>query len=171
MSKKHSEAMKKRWADPAYRAQKLAEMSTPEFHARKSEAIRAYWATDPPHHMLGRERRETLKATTVVTTRDIIWASGFLEGEGTFYNSAGAARRRLGTSYVSVYQVNKEPVERLLTIFGGSLSLRAARGVRMKPTWVWRASGSRARGIVLTVFPLMSQKRQGQIREALNCGR
>lgn len=165
MSTKHSEAMRKRWQDPEYRAAKLAQMRSPEFERRKQEAVRRHWDTrTAPHHQLGAEHPGTAKATVHPTGRDIAWAAGFLEGEGSFYRSSKTAK---GTAYVVAYQNNPEPVNRMLALFGGSLAQRAPR--RRCPTgaWVWRASGARARGVCMTMYPLMSEKRRGQIREAL----
>lgn len=118
----------------------------------------------------GKENPKTAKATQHPRVRDLAWAAGFLEGEGSFYQSGGAKRRHRGTAYVVAYQVNKQPVQRLLSVLGGALHQRQARG-KAQPVWVWRASGSRARGIIMTLFAFMSDKRQTQMRDALNCGR
>lgn len=111
---------------------------------------------------LGHEGKNTKKASVRVTTRALEWAAGFLEGEGCF---AGANR----CVRVSAVQVNKEPLNKLLALFGGALSLRQPKPTRHyinKPIWSWYISGSRARGVALTLYLLLSEKRQGQIRRA-----
>lgn len=115
----------------------------------------------------GTEKRSTLPATATPSLRDLSWVAGFVEGEGSFDKSGG-------TSRVSVSQVNREPIDRLLSLFGGAAKLYAPRKTaihRSQPnhTWCWYASGSRARGIMMTLYVLMSAKRQGQIRKALSC--
>jgi hypothetical protein len=65
---------------------------------------------------------------------------------------------------VSAVQKQREPLERLRAMFGGT--------IRSRPIHQWRASGKRALGVMLTLFVLMSPRRQGQIKEALRrkCG-
>lgn len=94
----------------------------------------------------------------------LYWAAGFLEGEGTFYR----AHRSFG---IDVAQVDVQPLKRLQLLFGGSLILQK-RTPRNNPwgsqdRWRWRVSGARARGIALTLLPLLSGRRWRQIREAL----
>ena len=91
--------------------------------------------------------------------RDLGWAAGFLEGEGSF--------NRRGCERVSAVQVNKEPVDRLLALFGGATVQYERKHPVWKPTWQWYISGSRARGVMMTLFPLLSHKRQDQIRHAI----
>ena len=110
----------------------------------------------------GTERPNTKRATLKPTIKDLYWAAGFVEGEGSFSSD----------SRVSVVQVNPEPVERLLALFGGALKQYQKRqGAIHKtppsPVWTWYASGGRARGIMMTLYPLLSKKRQNQICSAL----
>jgi hypothetical protein len=67
-------------------------------------------------------------------------------------------------------QKQREPLKRLVEIFGGSLrSYLAGRtkcGERT-PIWQWQVSGGRARGVMLTLYCLLSTRRRAQIRRAL----
>ena len=112
----------------------------------------------------GVENKATKHAQIRPTVRDLEWAAGFIEGEGCF--------SRLGDSeVVSVSQIEKEPVEKLLQLFGGSLNQRRdewATHKRKHPIWVWRACGSRARGVMMTLYPLLAKRRQSQIKRAMN---
>lgn len=96
------------------------------------------------------------KATKSPTKVDLAWAAGFLEGEGYFGKALRAA------------QVQREPLERLLAIFGGSIAYYPPDG---KPNhqghFRWSACGARARGIMMTLFLFMSPRRQEQITLAL----
>lgn len=113
----------------------------------------------------GREWPSTRVATQSPRMQDLTWAAGFLEGEGSFH---GASRRSPGCVQVSAVQVNREPLERLLTIFGGTLRFVKRRKPQWNQTSVWVATGSRGRGIAMTLYPLMSDKRKQQIRKAFN---
>lgn len=108
---------------------------------------------------MGQEKKKTLHAMVTPCSRDLNWAAGFVEGEGCFH------RTRKGGSRVHVPQVNREPVDRLLSLFGGSLKLYRLGGPN--PIWIWSASGARARGIMLTLYSMMSTKRKAQISRAL----
>ena len=97
--------------------------------------------------------------------RDLGWAAGFIEGEGSIDKASGSSR-------VQVEQVNREPIDRLLSLFGGAAKLyqkrkSAIHKTQPNPTWTWYVSGARARGVMLTLHAMMSAKRQAQIRQAL----
>lgn len=114
-------------------------------------------------------RKKALKAVLHPTGKDLAWAAGFLEGEGCFYLDKTGQKY----SYLTIFanQVNPEPVERLLKLFGGNLYLDSNRykyGLNNKPIWIWKCSGVRARGIAYTLFSLMSNKRKHQILKALS---
>lgn len=109
---------------------------------------------------------ERLAATGSPTIRDLEWAAGFLEGEGSFAYMKG------GTQRVRASQVNSEPLARLKKIFGGSISYEPSRtqketGNKKADCFAWAISGARARGVMLTLFPLLSEKRQDQITAAM----
>ena len=93
---------------------------------------------------------------------EIGWAAGFIEGDGSF------ARNKFSGS-VCVSQVNLEPLEHLLEIFGGSVYRK--RFKRTNPAWndahEWRATGPRSRGIMMTLYSMLSAMRQEQVRCAL----
>lgn len=110
-----------------------------------------------PKTGFGTESPATKKATVHPTTRDLEWAAGFLEGEGSFDRRTG----KKNSGRVQAYQVNFEPIGRLLALFGGAAKKYRQAG------WYWYACGSRARGIMMTLYPLMSARRQEQIRVAL----
>lgn len=97
------------------------------------------------------------------TTRELAWAAGFLEGEGSF---------NLKCSRVGAPQVEREPLERLHRLFGGRICPKpvgAARrlGIRAQDAWYWYVNGPRARGVMLTLYTLLSTKRRAQIRASL----
>src|SRR6266550_2276465 len=98
-----------------------------------------------PHHICG-ARLTAACAMSRPSTLDIAWAAGFYEGEGTC-NFATYSQ------HVVVNQVEREPLDRLHRMFGGTVRpIRAHH--RSLPSWRWSAHGPRARGIMLTLYTL-----------------
>lgn len=109
------------------------------------------------------ERQNTPRALGRPTLRELAWAAGFIEGEGNFRGEAT-------TEQVTVGQVQKEPLLKLQRMFGGSVRMRAQRsydGCKRSPFWLWVVCGSRARGVMMTLYQLMSTRRKQQIVTAL----
>jgi hypothetical protein len=119
-----------------------------------------------PNH--GYEKKTTRQATKSPTVRDLAWAAGFLEGEGSFQSMRGQWKDKVYYSpCVRASQMEKEPLQFLVEIFGGTLKQYSNRGFKKRKCWAWGAYGSRARGIMMTLYGMLSAKRQTQIRKAL----
>jgi hypothetical protein len=88
----------------------------------------------------------------MVNPHDFIWAAGFYEGEGTL------ASYSLQTS---ITQKNRWPLERMKALFGGSISPPYRGCCR------WQISGARARGFLMSIYELLSPRRQEQIVNAM----
>lgn len=103
------------------------------------------------------------------TIRDVVWTAGFLEGEGSF-TPGGYGRKRGSSPWISAAQVQREPLERLQGFYGGSIS-RAIRDKRFnsQPCHTWVLSARRAAALMMTLYRLMSPRRQSQIRHSLAC--
>jgi hypothetical protein len=117
--------------------------------------------------LFGSRSKELEKPTPsirkVISSRDIAWVAGFLEGEGCF--SSNPNRRRLR---ITANQVDYEPLTRLLAVCGGSVIYRHRATVPGEGhIYIWEVGANRAAGIMLTIYSLMSRRRQGQIRKAL----
>jgi len=82
---------------------------------------------------------------------DIAWAAGIYEGEGCC-NKDGA-----------LHVAQKDPwlLLRLQAFFGGSVT-----ETKGKRCGVWLVSGARARGFAMTIYSLLSPRRQAQIRRS-----
>ncbi len=91
---------------------------------------------------------------------DIAFAAGFLQGEGSFL---GPKMSHNSTEHIAAPQIEVEPLARLQEIFGGTVGVR----VKGRPVRYWRATGARARGVMMTIYTFMSPKRRAQIRRAL----
>lgn len=96
----------------------------------------------------------------MIDARELYWAAGFIEGEGCFYYHPDR-----GKWTVSATQNTKEPLERLVAIFGGWLNMRPAKPPRLpNDHFIWMVHGPRAIGIAMTLYRLMSPRRQAKIR-------
>lgn len=109
---------------------------------------------------VGSEWGTTRPARCTPALTDLHWAAGYCEGEG-YFGWTGTTQR------VTVDSVDPEPTERLLHLFGGAIYEIPPR----KPTWSpkqnWAINGSRARGLMMTLYPLLSNRRREAIRRAL----
>lgn len=92
--------------------------------------------------------------------RDLYWAAGFLEGEGSFMNQRFQV-------VVSAVQVQREPLERLLSLLGGKIYFCRKKNPKHSDYFKWNTQGSRGAGVAMTLFSLLSTKRREQILKAL----
>lgn len=97
----------------------------------------------------------------MIAIADLHWAAGLLEGEGYFSAS------KKGAECVQVAQVNSEPLAKLRKLFGGNIGYAPAQSEKSRDYFRWGLGGTRARGVMMTLFPLLSELRQEQIRAAL----
>lgn len=102
---------------------------------------------------LGTEYTQTVKAQTCPTVKDIYWAAGFYDGEGC---ASWAEKRR---ACIRVTQKDTWPLERLLSLFGGRITQNK------QGYFVWSLYGARARGFAMTIYTLLSPRRQEQVRK------
>jgi hypothetical protein len=102
----------------------------------------------------------------MIGTFDIYWAAGFLEGEGYFGTSGGGV-----SPIVVAKQVQREPLDRLVRIFGGKV--KASRNGASttlygnNPIWSWQLTGRNAAQVSMTLYTLMSPKRRQSIEQLL----
>ena len=120
----------------------------------------------------GFRRRDTIMATVHPSTSDLYWAAGFLEGEGSFCRYPNRKGRGDGSNRVSASQKKRECLDRLSRLFGGRVNCMEQRGCTIKgtpygPIHHWQVNGAIARGVMMTLFCLLSVWRQAQIKEAL----
>ncbi len=88
--------------------------------------------------------------------RELYWAAGFLEGEGSFGLASGSI-------CVRTCQKASEPLERLQKLFGGNIYMRTRHN-----QYYWQLYSVRAAGICMTLYMLMSRKRKHEIKRSLN---
>lgn len=95
----------------------------------------------------------------MIRTADIHWAAGFIDGEGSFCKHGA-------TVGVSAVQKDEWHVRKLESVFGGAVALYKRNNG--ESYWRWAMYGSNAAGIMMTLYALMSPRRQGRIAELLN---
>lgn len=97
----------------------------------------------------------------MVTTSEIHWLAGILEGEGSFTYSGL-------TPMVQLQMVDRDVVERAARIMGTTVGHRRRPTITGKTAYFTQASGGRSVGIMQTVYPLMSSRRQAAIRQRIS---
>lgn len=91
---------------------------------------------------------------------DLMWAAGFLEGEGSFrYNTSSPS--------LAAAQAQLQPLERLKSLFGGLIHPMKRYKPNHKPAWLWHLGGTDAAALMMTLFVEMSPRRREQITKAL----
>jgi hypothetical protein len=98
------------------------------------------------------------------TMMDIAWAAGIVEGEGTLY------RNGRDSTFVTVCQKDRWILDNLRDRFGGSVKLwerKEGKSYKAGLYWHWSISGSRARGLIMTIYTFLSPRRKEQAKFAL----
>ena len=99
--------------------------------------------------------------TQRLTTADLHWVAGFLDGEGSF----GSTR---GMPLVSASQKDRFALEKLQRIFKrGTIGVKHNNGRTTNDLYYWQISSRAAAAIMMTIYSLMSPYRQRQIKVAL----
>lgn len=96
--------------------------------------------------------------TTSETVRELAWAAGFFDGEGTSY----AHRCKRANGRVSFYpsmcvsQKDRRPLDRFAAILGGNVRGEQSRLFR------WHVTGSKAVAAMERLYPLLTAPKQEQ---------
>ncbi len=98
----------------------------------------------------------------MVTPNKLEWAAGFLEAEGCFHYKRG------GQLTVSAAQVKDGSLEQLQGIFGGKIYRKNDQHGPTSACRVWMVTNQKAAEVSMTMFCLMSPKRQGEIKVGLD---
>ena len=93
-----------------------------------------------------------------VDTDDLYWAAGFLEGEGSFTMQSNGVTPRIQAA-----QVELDPLIKLIILFGGAIYRQPDDRPNKSDCFYWYVGGSRAVGVMMTLYNLFGTKRKGQI--------
>ena len=94
--------------------------------------------------------------------KELYWAAGFLEGEGSFSYAE--------TPRIRASQVQRDPLERLDCLLGPGKFYYAPTPVKYpnnSPIWQWQLHGRRAVEWMMTLWVMMSPRRREQIENVL----
>ena len=103
---------------------------------------------------------------------DLAWAAGFLEGEGHFAakypDKQGKYPNRV-SPVVAAAQKHRPPLDRLHALFGGHPPRPYTTHYKDKPLhmYEWAIAGSRAIGVMYTLFSWLHEPRRAQVRKAI----
>jgi hypothetical protein len=106
--------------------------------------------------------RRTAEATATPSETQIAWAAGFLEGDGHFRSSEES-----GSPIANAVQKDREPLDKLLAYFGGSIT-EFTHTTSRKKYLRWNVCGRKARYCMALVLPhIVSTRRKEQIERAM----
>lgn len=100
---------------------------------------------------------------------DLHWLAGIMEGEGSFMKPY--TKKNTGQPRISFVSTDKDTTQRVADLLGTSYYQRiptSKDGHTRKPQYVFTLVSSRCIGIMNELYPLMGQRRRGQIEEALS---
>jgi hypothetical protein len=104
--------------------------------------------------------------SAMVTTTDLAWAAGFLEGEGAFWTSRKSKNGKSQIPHIGASQVQLWPLTKLMAMFEGGIHLQPGRG-KQQDYYKWTVGGPRAAGLCMTLYVFLSPKRQDEISRAI----
>lgn len=106
------------------------------------------------------KRWDVLEATESPTEFDIVWAAGFMEGDGYF-------GKNITTQSAEFNQKDEWVIRRFQALFGGAVGQIHKQGFKKATYWRWRISGERARRFMRNVYEYLSPYKKHQIDTAL----
>lgn len=103
-----------------------------------------------------------------MTALDIGWLSGVLEGDGWFGSYQPDRVRHSTRPVVRLTMADRDVVERFARLVGVSCSGPfSVRKDNHRPMHSAAVSGSRAVGVMMTVYSLMGERRKARIKELI----
>ena len=106
--------------------------------------------------------RSSSAPTLHPTAKDIAWAAGIIEGEGSVWK---APKCHFGQGIkLTVVQKDAWILEKLRNLFGGKVGSQKSTYGPPSRLPKWAISGPRAYGLTMTIYQFMSPRRQEQFR-------
>ena len=113
----------------------------------------------------------------MITTLDIAWVAGLVEGEGTFVRRSEEARRRSPARggkniALAVRMTDADIVARLAQLWGVHLNgPYRSRIAHHKPAYSCRLAGDRAIAWMMTLYPFLGVRRRAKVRDLVELWR
>jgi hypothetical protein len=99
-----------------------------------------------------------------ISSLDLHWLAGLLEGEGSFLRGPPSAP---GLPVLTVQMTDEDVVARVASMFGRKLGSWQPRDARWQRTFIARVTGAKAVAWMTALRPLMGQRRRSQIDQAV----
>ncbi len=105
----------------------------------------------------------------MISVADIHWMAGFCDGEAYF-------GIRKSTPVIAIAQKDIWPLEKVSSLFGGKIYNLMGGGYKKegrlpRPMNVLHMNGKRAIGVMMTLYPLLSPRRQEKIKSVIDTWR
>jgi hypothetical protein len=100
----------------------------------------------------------------MISTKDLYWLAGLFEGEGCF-----TAKRENGGGYPYIFcgMTDRDVIERIHKLIPSTVIEIKSKKLGYKPIWRWAIWGGKAAGVMMTLYPLMGERRKAKIKELL----
>ena len=100
----------------------------------------------------------------MITSQEIAWVAGILEGEGYFHCQEPPARHSKNPQpSIRLRMTDKDVVDRVGKLFGGKVGKLAGRTTSHKDIWQVAVSGSTAAGWMMTLLPFLGERRKAKV--------
>ena len=93
-----------------------------------------------------------------MTERELVWAAGLFEGEGTVRINK-PTRRNCGTLIVSVVNTDRDVLDFFQARWPGYMKRATGLGPRQRPAWVWVIAARRAAAFLRLIQPFIVRAR------------
>lgn len=98
--------------------------------------------------------------------RDITWMAGLLEGEGYFGGGRKGRGKKRDSFVIALTMTDEDVIARAAALLDCKYFPRkSVKG--WKPAYMLQVSGKRAAAWMMTLYPLMGERRKARISEAL----
>lgn len=98
----------------------------------------------------------------MISTKDIAWLAGLLEGEGCFRFDPKAHL------VIQLAMTDRDVVDRAAALLGGSVCEKKPREAHHKMQYMVRVFGARAAGWMMTLWPFLGQRRRQKVGVCLS---
>jgi len=96
-----------------------------------------------------------------LTERELAWAAGLFEGEGTIRINK-ATRSNLGHLVACVVNTDRQILEFFAARWGGRVNRHSLAGPNAKPAWYWTVGAGRAAAFIRDILPFLLTDRVRQ---------
>jgi len=97
-----------------------------------------------------------------VSTKDIAWLAGLLEGEGCFRFDSKAHL------VIQLAMTDRDVVDRAAALLGGAVCEKKPKAAHHKMQYLVRVFGARAAGWMMTFWPFLGQRRRQKVEDCLS---